>query len=453
MNNFSLLSSIVSGPWAIEPIFAQGYLPLVDSLLRGTPFSAEKGVETEYIPTLKGSSNYGRSSANDSDEKFVQVIPVKGVITKNDQYCGPSGTETLSRRIKSAANNPQVAGIILDFDTGGGEGMACQLPVQTIEEVREKIPVVANVGNGICASAGYYIASACDEIYASFPNDGIGSIGTFMTLADMKGYYESKGLNIMEVYASKSSNKNLPYLEALKGNTDLLKKEVLDPFNQEFLDTVMKHRGLDASSIAHTGKMFRAAEAQSEGLIDGIKKESEIISRVFDLAENPELNLRNERKEEVTSSTTPTPPKMENPITKITNLFKSKTTIEMDITKMKSKLSAAGDEPIALSAAESASLASFLEASEKEGEVFTQAELDIAVSTAVTASDAKKDEEILTLTTANETLTTQVATLKRKPAAETNSPAGENVQSEEVEEDFQTSGDQEAKELRTAYNI
>jgi protease-4 len=443
MNGYSLLSSILGGVWAIEPSVAHGYYPLVDSLLRGTTPTTSKIDQSEYIPTLIGASSVGRSGPNDGDEKFVQVLQVKGVITKYDQYCGPSGTETLSRRIKSASKNPQVAGVMLDFDTGGGEGYACQLPVQTIEETRLIKPIVSNVGNGHCGSAGYYMASPSDEIYATFKSDCIGSIGTYVTIADMIGYYKSKGLDILEIYASKSKNKNSPYLEALKGNPQSLITEILDPFNQDFLDTVMKHRGIDSSSVALTGKMFRAEEAEKEGLIDGFKSYDEMINRIFDLAENPELNLRNKRKS-VTSST---PPKTQIK-TVINNLFKPKTINKMDITKMKSKLSSTGEEPVALTAAESASLAAFLEATEKEGNVFTQTELDTAVNTAVTTAEEAKDKKISSLEESNSQLESKVETLEARPAADAIDLKGEGTQIEAADEDdFRCSVDMEREQL------
>lgn len=296
MKNPYLISSILRGVWAIDPVSAEGFYPLVHNLLLGK-YTDTATTVTEPIKVAMHSRSYSDNTQNQDKDGVVAVIPLKGVVTKNDQFCGPEGTETLSQRIKQAAANPQVAAIVIDVDTPGGEGGACLLPSQAIREARNSKPVLAYVGNGMCASAGYFISSNTDEIYATFDTDQIGSIGTYITLADFKSYYKKEGLPIHEVYATKSTNKNRLYRDALNGKYDELRKRDIDPFNQVFLNTVMENRGIESDSEALTGKLYYANDAIEIGLIDGLKSFDEVIDRAFELAENYQpTNTKNNSK-------------------------------------------------------------------------------------------------------------------------------------------------------------
>lgn len=289
-----LLSSIFRGVWAIDPVKAEGLYPLVFNLLDGK-LDTEATQKKPEIKSVEMRGRRGGSTRSDSEEQFIAILEYKDVVVKYDQYCGPSGTETLAAMINSAANDASAAAIIIDLDTPGGEGGACQLPSQAIQEARKVKPVIAYLGNGMCASAGYYIACNADELYATFETDEIGSIGTYVTIADFKAYYESKGLKIEDVYASKSTNKNKAYKLALEGKYDDLRKNYIDPFNQVFLDTVMENRGIAADSEALTGKLYYAEDAIEVGLIDGIKTFDQVVERAFELADNFKTNKSNHK--------------------------------------------------------------------------------------------------------------------------------------------------------------
>ncbi len=81
-----------------------------------------------------------------------------------------------------AASNPNIAAIVLQIDSPGGEVSGTQQLADVIKSVQK--PVVAFV-DGMMASAALWIGSAADEIIASTPQDIIGSIGTMMSFGDM----------------------------------------------------------------------------------------------------------------------------------------------------------------------------------------------------------------------------------------------------------------------------
>lgn len=281
----SLLRQLSLGVMMMEQSYAEAYFPFVASLLLNSQFDASVFGVVQKAPEFFYASNSANSNGvGKAKEKRVAVIYFNGPIIKYDEACGPVGTETLADYIDHCASNPDISALVLRFDTGGGMGSACQRPVEAIYNCSK--PVLAYVGNGTTASGGYYIASACDEIYATHAKtDMIGSIGTYVTLADYAKHYKEKhGLELHEIYATKSTEKNALFKEALKGNYEPIIKEYIDPFNEAFLDQVKMARP-GVSEDALKGKLFYAEQAKQMGLIDGFKTFKEVIQRAADLTQ------------------------------------------------------------------------------------------------------------------------------------------------------------------------
>ena len=225
----NLLNSILSSVWMIDKGYAQSAMPLVVELIKGKPVSFDTQTNTNSLYSINSATYFDyddEDGAEEVKEEMIAILSVKGAITKNDQYCGPTGTVTLGKRIKALDADPNVKSIILDIDTPGGEASQLNTTATIIKEC--KTPVIASY-SGLCCSAGYYLASACDEIYAQENNDMVGSIGTMLTVADFGKMYDKAGIKIHDIYADQSTDKNQDYYEALKGNYDAYKAEGLNP--------------------------------------------------------------------------------------------------------------------------------------------------------------------------------------------------------------------------------
>jgi len=275
---------------------AEGYMPMVLAMMLGTTVD-DLGLASTVVPmnhtSQQPSLAYARSNTrtpSSTKEKRIAVLPLKHAIIKYDEPCGNYGTETFSELIREANANADISAIVIDVDTPGGMGTACQNPVTAIRECGK--PVIAYAGNGICASAGMYIVSECDEIYCEHGTDEIGSIGTYVTLADFYRHYrEHWHLHVKDVYASKSSEKNRAFREALEkfeedGSAERMIKEYIDPFNEAFIAQVKQGRGdrLTDDDQVFKGKLYWAKDALNIGLIDGMKSFNEVLQRAADLA-------------------------------------------------------------------------------------------------------------------------------------------------------------------------
>jgi signal peptide peptidase SppA len=275
----------------IEEGYASNYLPLLAAYLQGKPaevksslgdgreYTSQNGVL--FAAVRNGAyaiSEYGNhASPEAAPDDSVAIVSITGPITKHDQYCGPAGMKTKSDLLARCYENPKIKGIVLTIDSGGGEVYAGRTMMQTI--ARRNKGVVAFVDDFAC-SAAYGIAAACDSVTLNSEIARVGSIGTLITIADYTEYYKKLGINLIEIYASLSTDKNRDYAEAIKGNREPLQK-VCDVFNKGFIAHIAdcrKGKISEDQSLWNTGKVFFAKEAVKLGLADEIASLDNVIN-------------------------------------------------------------------------------------------------------------------------------------------------------------------------------
>lgn len=274
---------ILSNVWLMEEQFASNYLPIVISYLKGNTQPSQTKKEEFFRVALNNSTGYEITeygydvAPEDAPKDSIAIIDISGVIEKHDQSCGPSGMITKSRILQRCYSTDNIKGIVLNIESGGGSGMGMRLISETIAK-RNK-PIVAFVSD-FAASAAYGIASGADIIVANSNYARVGSIGTYMTIASYEEKLKKEGIQLVEVYATASKDKNKDYYDALKGDTKEIQK-IADTFNEMFLSMVETNREgkltADRSSWG-TGKMYFAPEALELGLIDNIDSFSNILN-------------------------------------------------------------------------------------------------------------------------------------------------------------------------------
>ena len=118
-----------------------------------------------------------------------------------------------------------------------------------------------------------------------------GSIGVMMQFPDYAKYYEKMGIKVHTIYSDLSTHKNAPFEAALKGDYKSIKEEQLNPLAREFQNTVKEHRkNLDTKVEGIlNGRMFFAADALKNGLIDAIGTHEQATEEVRRLAANMSL--------------------------------------------------------------------------------------------------------------------------------------------------------------------
>ena len=195
----------------------------------------------------------------------VAVVPVVGAIYRYanlfTEICGDTSTEMLARDLKSAAENPKVKTIILNVDCPGGQAAGIAELAQIIQDIKK--PVIAYVED-LAASAGYWIASACDHI-AVGKTAMVGSIGAVYVF-NMK----SDGVEKIEIVSSVSPKKRFD-VSSEEGKNQV--QVWADRLGEIFVEDVAAFRGVTTKKVLNDfgqGDLLIGNDAKKAGMVDEV---------------------------------------------------------------------------------------------------------------------------------------------------------------------------------------
>lgn len=213
---------------------------------------------------------------------FVSVLTVDGPITRNGGFCSYGSIDHRDMMMR-AADHPLCRGHVFIINTPGGSAWAKNDYALAIDYAHSKGQKVIALVDGLCASAGMYLASLCDERYYMNPKDQIGCIGVmaaFYTLPDgAKAKYSDETYH--EIYDPKSFDKNKAYRDiANKDDDKELIKELAD-LGVEFRADV-KNACPNASDEHLHGKVFNAEDVKGV-LMDGQSSFMGVVQHTFEL--------------------------------------------------------------------------------------------------------------------------------------------------------------------------
>jgi protease-4 len=177
-------------------------------------------------------------------------------------------SETVSKAILDAAEDPEIDAIVLRIDSPGGSALASELIWRAIVRAREQgKPVIASFSD-VAASGGYYVASAADSIVSS-AGTLTGSIGVFALRPSVGGLLEKLEIGIDALTRGKHADYLVASERMSKASLERLQTSVLDTY-QLFLRRVADGRALsveDVDAVAQ-GRVWTGRQAMSAGLVD-----------------------------------------------------------------------------------------------------------------------------------------------------------------------------------------
>ena len=287
--------------WMISPDFVHGIRKVLEQNLnahtlyeRPAPtcgFVTVKAADgsifypEEYQISEDGKQVRGQWALEDEEAQnfpFVSVLTVDGPITRNGGGCSYGSIDHRNMMIR-AANHPLCRGHIFIINTPGGSAWAKNDYEQAINYARSLgQPVIAFI-DGMCASAGIYLASFCDERYYMHPKDEIGCIGvmaSFYTQADgSKNQFTDETYH--ELYDPESFDKNREFRDvANDGDSEKLVKELAE-LGVEFRADIKKACPNAKDEHLH-GKVFNAEDVKGI-LMDDQSDFLSCVKRCFDL--------------------------------------------------------------------------------------------------------------------------------------------------------------------------
>ena len=266
---YSFLRDILSQAFMIEP----SLLPIYNELFRGLLMGARMEDEKEVLQSTI------EVNSNNNNKKSVNVVNLKGLMTRHDGECN-YGTRTIARHLREADEDKSIIGHIIVIDSGGGAANSVPDLAEAIEALEK--PCVAFV-DGMMCSAAIYAGSYCDYIIANREDDRVGCVGTMIQIVDYpKSGQISTGEISVRVYADGSEEKNQDYEEALQGNIQMIKDDVLNPLNAKFVEAMKTNRALSDNTLLK-GKTYFAKDVVGT-LIDEIGGFKTAMDKVVSLS-------------------------------------------------------------------------------------------------------------------------------------------------------------------------
>jgi protease-4 len=200
--------------------------------------------------------------------KHSSLVDVTGVIDAK----GGASADNVTNALQSAFKDKNTQGVILRVNSPGGSPVQAGIIYDEIRRLRDlypDIPMYAVVED-ICASGGYYIASAADKIYVDKASL-IGSIGVLMDGFGFVDTMQKLGVE-RRVFTSGENKAFLDPFSPLQPRQVAQAKELLGEIHQQFIEVVRKGRGkrLQESSELFSGLVWTGAKSVELGLTDGL---------------------------------------------------------------------------------------------------------------------------------------------------------------------------------------
>lgn len=270
----NLLYKIFMSQWMLDPQTAHAASLVLGDMIGAARLKAKYGI-MEYDGDDDGDDSRPtdyyhyyithRDDAAIPEGKYVSVVRLEGVMTRDDAWCQP-GTRQLAEWLKKGDQDQRVLASILFVDSGGGASDSVRPLADAITECKK--PVLAYCDGYMC-SAAYYAASYCGHIMANDPRSMVGCIGTMIQFADYPAKAKDEdGYMRLRIYADPSDEKNADYEAALEGNFKPIRENLLNPLAEDFRRDVKTNRAT-AKDDQLRGRTYFAQDVQGT-LVDTI---------------------------------------------------------------------------------------------------------------------------------------------------------------------------------------
>ena len=232
-----------------------------------------------YIAAILYIYSPGIDLAKDAAEKHTALVELKGIIAPEKD----ASADNIVSGLRDAFENENTAGVILRINSPGGSPVQSGYINDEIRRLRKEYPDTPfyAVISDICASGGYYVASAADKIYADKASI-VGSIGVRM---DGFGFVETiEKLGIERRLLTAGEHKGfLDPFQPVKQEDVTQVKKLLDDIHQQFISVVRQGRGdkLTDDPLLFSGYVWTGEQGIALGLVDELGSSSYVAREVI----------------------------------------------------------------------------------------------------------------------------------------------------------------------------
>ncbi len=226
-----------------------------------------RGLILLYLVTFLALTFF-KSAGGSITTEHTAMIDITGVISSDSE----ANADDIVASLREVFDNENAKGLILRFNTPGGSPVQSGIindEITRLKSTRDDFPVYAVIED-VCASGGYYIAVAADEIYADKASI-VGSIGVRMDSFGFTDAIEKLGIERRSITAGEHKSILDPFLPLKQGDVDHA-ETMLNTVHQQFIDVVEAGRGdrLSNNPDLFSGLFWSGEQALPLGLIDGL---------------------------------------------------------------------------------------------------------------------------------------------------------------------------------------
>lgn len=221
----------------------------------------------------------GLQEANMTDGKHTAVVNIEGVIADDTK----ASADNVISGLRKAFKHKNTKGVILRINSPGGSPVQAGYINDEVVRLKKKhtnIKVYAVVTD-ICASGGYYIAAAADQVYVDKASI-VGSIGVLMNGFGYVDVMEKLGVERRLLTSGEHKALMDPFSPQKEFDRAHLQK-MLDRIHRQFIDTVKQGRGkrLKQDDKIFSGLFWTGEESIDLGLADALGSSSFVAREII----------------------------------------------------------------------------------------------------------------------------------------------------------------------------
>ncbi|HWN53760.1 MAG TPA: signal peptide peptidase SppA [Methylomirabilota bacterium] len=205
----------------------------------------------------------------------VAVVEIEGIILDGGQAV---------RDLREHGDNPSVKAVVVRINSPGGVVAPTQEIFSAIQRLRKGgKPVVASLG-AVAASGGYYVATACDRVYAN-PGTLTGSIGVVMQMANFQGLFKKVGVEYVVIKSGAFKDVG-NFARQMTPEERAILQRLLDDAYGQFVDAVAEGRGLERKDVLAfaDGRIYSGQQAHALKMVDELGGYEDAIDAAGKLA-------------------------------------------------------------------------------------------------------------------------------------------------------------------------
>jgi protease-4 len=234
--------------------------------------------------------DFGGAEKLGDGKKFTAMVQINGVIAPK----GDASADHVVGALQAAFEDKHTAGVILRINSPGGSPVQAGIVNDEIRRLRAKYPDIKlhAVVEDICASGGYYIAAAADQIYVDKASI-VGSIGVLMDGFGFTGTMDKLGVERRLLTAGENKGFLDPFSPQNAGHQEHARK-MLTEIHQQFIEVVRQGRGkrLKETPEMFSGLMWSGAKSVELGLADGLGSIDSVARDVFKAEEIRDFTIK-----------------------------------------------------------------------------------------------------------------------------------------------------------------